>query len=134
MHGQLDVTTPDHVDEIKVVTQNKRPLSTVNNILPEADDSTGSCATISKGDPDLQLYVGATGDDKNQQDKFWEIEQGNDYQTVNVLGRLKEKLVFWKDTLKALTTILECVREGYKLPLLLLPPPFAAKNKKKNLP
>jgi len=65
--------------------------------------------------------------------QFWEIEQGNDYQVVDVQGRPKEKLSFWKEILKALASILECLREGYKLPLLSIPPPFSAKNQKSAL-
>ena len=38
-------------------------------------------------------------------------------------GRLKQNHDFWKDVLKASQPVLELIAEGYKLPLLWIPPP-----------
>ena len=61
--------------------------------------------------------------------RFWELEQ-NSEQIVDVQGRLKGSIEFWRTVLNASNPVIECIEEGYKLPLLSLPPPFIAKNQK----
>ena len=58
---------------------------------------------------------------------FWESEQGV-AQIMDVQGRLREKLSFWEHVLKAPSPIIECIRDGYKLPLLSTPAPFSGSN------
>ena len=54
--------------------------------------------------------------------RFWEVEEGPT-QVYDVQGRLKASLKFWRDTLKATQPVLNWIGEGYKLPLLSVPPP-----------
>ena len=59
--------------------------------------------------------------------RFWEREQGP-MQDKNVQGRLKQNYNFWKDALKASQPVLDLLAEGYKLPLLSIPPPHVQPN------
>ena len=56
--------------------------------------------------------------------RFWELEQGG-VQIQDVKCRLKESLAFWQDVLEAPSPIVESIQNGYKFPLLLVPPPFS---------
>ena len=51
--------------------------------------------------------------------RVWEIGQGEE-QVVEVQGRLRKCIEFWEEELKATAPVLECIREGYKLPMLSL--------------
>ena len=53
-----------------------------------------------------------------------EIQEG-EAQTTDVQGRLKQKLVFWHETLQASSIVLQWIQTGYKLPLQYLPDPTA---------
>ena len=64
--------------------------------------------------------------------RFWDAEQGAD-QIMDVQGRLREKLSFWEHVLKAPSPIIECIKDGYKLPLLAIPAPFSGPNQKSAL-
>ena len=54
-------------------------------------------------------------------------------QIYDVQGRLKASLEFWSDTLKATQPVLDWISEGYKLPLLSVPPPQYQPNQKSTL-
>ena len=58
------------------------------------------------------------GDDPGLQ-RVWEACQ--DEQITDVQGRLSKCIAFWEHELKATLPILECIRRGYKLPLLSVP-------------
>jgi len=60
--------------------------------------------------------------------RFWELEQDAE-QIVDVQGRFKGAIDFWRAVLKALSLIIEYIEEVYKLPLSL-PPIFSARNHK----
>ena len=60
--------------------------------------------------------------------KYWELESVETQQIVNVQGRLKQKLVFWKEVLHAPPPILDCIEFGYRLPLRFLLPPNVQSN------
>ena len=60
--------------------------------------------------------------------QYWEIEQGSDKQITFVQGRLRERLPFWKDVLQAPLPVVECIEQGYRLPLKHLPPPYVHQN------
>ena len=64
--------------------------------------------------------------------RFWEAEQGA-AQIMDVQGRLRDKLSFWEHVLKAPGPIIECIKDGYKLPLLSIPAPFSGSNQKSAL-
>ena len=65
---------------------------------------------------------------------FWEVEQG-DTQVADVQGRLKINIDFWENELDPAPWIIDCIREGYKLPLHNLPDKFIQPNQRsaKNL-
>ena len=54
------------------------------------------------------------------------VEVGS--QILDVQGRLKKSLDFWINTLNAPVTITGWIKEGYKLPLVSLPPVFTQPN------
>jgi len=56
----------------------------------------------------------------------WELEGGD--QILDVRGRLKANIDFWRDTLKPAPWILDCISNSYKLPLKFIPGPFIGKN------
>ena len=64
--------------------------------------------------------------------RFWEVEEGSG-QIYDVQGRLKASLEFWSDTLKVTQPVLDWISEGYKLPLLSVPPPRYQPNQKSTL-
>ena len=49
--------------------------------------------------------------------RVWEVGQEED-QVVDVQGRLCKCIAFWKHELRASPPVVECIRKGYKLPLL----------------
>ena len=64
--------------------------------------------------------------------RFWELEQEGP-QVSDVQGHLLTNINFWEQVLEAPPQIIECIREGYKLPLLSLPEPFTRSNHKSAL-
>ena len=64
--------------------------------------------------------------------RFWEAEQGTD-QIMDVQDRLRGNLSFWEHVLKAPGPTIECIKDGYKLPLLAIPAPFSGPNQKSAL-
>ena len=130
--------TADHTCD--TMTCNNKYTAFLGSGPQVTTDSSSNCATVGEGDSeplkgsldlDSQLY--GTENDTSHSNQFWEIEQSTDHQIVDVQGRLKKKLSFWKDILKAPMPILDCLSEGYKLPLLSPTPPFTAKNRKSAL-
>ena len=57
------------------------------------------------------------------------MEQPEGQQITCVKGRLRENITFWQDVQKAPTPILDCIRSGYKLPLITEPPAHVPVNK-----
>ena len=62
--------------------------------------------------------------------KFWEVESNEPVQITDVQGRLRLKLAFWQDVLQAPPPILDCIENGYRLPLKFIPPPHCQSNHK----
>ena len=63
---------------------------------------------------------GTDGPETTELRRYWEIEQSAT-QILDVQGRLKNQLSFWREVLQAPVPIIECIAEGYKLPLLSPP-------------
>ena len=61
-------------------------------------------------------------------DRFWEVEACVPPNQESVQGRLKRSLTFWKDVLQAPPPIVDCIENGYRLPLKFLPPPYSQGN------
>ena len=72
----------------------------------------------SKLDPDLGRY--------------WELEQEG-LQVSDVQGQLLANIKFWEQVLETPPQIIDCIKEGYKLPLLSLPEPYRRPNHKSAL-
>jgi len=65
--------------------------------------------------------LGEVGDltvPENEQElaSYWEVEEGQT-QVMDVQGHLMQSLEFWVNVLKPAPWIIDCIREGYKLPL-----------------
>ena len=68
---------------------------------------------------------------ENDINKFWEVEvDTQSSQITDVQGRLRENLKFWQEVLQAPTPVLECIENGYHLPLKFLPPSHCQHNNK----
>ena len=59
--------------------------------------------------------------------RCWELEQEGP-QITDVQGRLFTNLDFWEKVLEAPPPVIECIKEGYKLPLLSLPEQYMKTN------
>ena len=64
--------------------------------------------------------------------RYWELEQDSE-QITDVQGWLKAHINFWEEVLKAPQAIIEWISEGYKLPLLSIPPEYARRNQRSAL-
>ena len=64
-------------------------------------------------------FVDSMDDDPEtiQLQSYWEQEQSTS-QIQDVQGRLKNKLSFWREILQAPVSNIDCIVQGYKLPLL----------------
>ena len=61
---------------------------------------------------------------ENDINKFWEVEVDSpSTQITEVQGQLRKNLSFWREVLHAPNPVLECIENGYHLPLKFLPPP-----------
>ena len=62
-------------------------------------------------------------------EKAWKIEEATEEQgTIVVKGRLREHVDFWREVVKAPAFIIDCIQNGYKLPLFSEPPPHRLSN------
>ena len=64
--------------------------------------------------------------------RCWELEE-SPQQILDVQGRLHAKVKFWREVLQAPSPIIECIIDGYKLPLLSLLLQFVSLNQKSAL-
>ena len=62
--------------------------------------------------------------------KFWENESSNPDQITDVQGCLMLHIAFWQDVLQAPPPILDCIENGYRLPLKFIPPSHCQPNHK----
>ena len=78
---------------------------------------------------DLQLMESGEEGSEPDQDlgRYWELEQDG-HQVSDVQGRLLANIKFWEQVLEAPQYIVDCIKEGHKLPLLSLPEPFKGRN------
>ena len=52
---------------------------------------------------------------------------------MDVQGRLSKCIAFWEDELKATWPVIDCLREGYNLPLLSVPGVYSKGNQRSAL-
>ena len=60
--------------------------------------------------------------------QFWEVEGQGPGQIMDVQGRLKQSLSYWRDVLEEPPYILDCIENGYRLPLKFIPPSHIQHN------
>ena len=65
--------------------------------------------------------------------KFWEVESDELVQITDVQGRLSLKLAFWREVLHAPPPVLDCIENGYRLPLKFIPPSRCQPNHKSTM-
>ena len=91
---------------------------------------------LNEGDLDTSGESVVTGIDNAPQvdeliSKFWEVEVSDtEPQVADVQGRLKQNLPFWREVLQAPPWVIDCIENGYCLPLKYLPPPYSQSNHK----
>ena len=100
----------------------------------EGQPVTSETLSVGSGDEELGSVTGGVNLihdlDLGDITKFWEIEGNEPVQITDVQGRLKSKLAFWRDVLQAPPPILDCIENGYRLPLKFIPPTHCQPNHK----
>ena len=77
------------------------------------------------GDPsDCELGGGSNSEQRDEfMSKYWEVEASDaQVQITDFQGRLKQKLSFWREMLQAPAWLIDCIENGYRLPLKFIPP------------
>ena len=101
---QQGVDAADYIDQEHSVVREAAPLIDWNNLVNR--DTSGN---------EVMDFIDSAP-------RLWEVEQQEGYQITQVKGRLKEKFVFWWDTLKAPILVLDWIKnKGYVLPLITDP-------------
>ena len=95
------------VDEVKLVDHEVKEC-----VDGQFDEHRNSSNTMSDSQVTLEIT------------QFWELESLGAVQIADVQGRLKQCLPFWRDVLQAPPNILECIENGYRLPIKFIPLPF----------
>ena len=115
------------VDEYKDLSKEAKVTETVDAGLTDKEVNT---STIVNGE---QPLMGTECSELDPElSRCWEIEQDST-QINDVQGRLFSCLSFWEEVLVAPPQVLECIKVGYKLPLLSLPEPYQKPNHKSAL-
>ena len=77
------------------------------------------------------VAVDGVGADLDSVARCWEAETREPgAQVTYVKGRLRERLQFWRDEIKAPASVLDTIEGGYVLPLMSQPTPFSRRNHK----
>ena len=77
-----------------------------------------------EGNPDEPCW-------ESELSKFWEVEVDSPFsQITDVQGRLRKNYKYWQEVLQAPTPVLECIENGYRLPLKFLSPSHHQGNNK----
>ena len=122
---------------VKVADTAAEQQTAVNRPSPvrcEGQPVTSETLSVGSGDEELGSVTGGVNLipdlDLGDITKFWEIEGDEPVQITDVQGRLKSKLAFWRDVLQAPPPILDCIENGYRLPLKFIPPTHCQPNHK----
>ena len=59
--------------------------------------------------------------------RYWEASE-HGVENVRVKGRLKQHVSFWRNVLTATPYIIDVIQNGYRLPLISMPPSYSASN------
>ena len=106
---------PNLIGEVTDKAGEDRPLS-VDDLVKVTSD----CVVGYNIDPDTLLNQVAL-----ELGKCWEHEEcSTPAQIVDVQGRLKRNLEFWREVLHAPSPVIDWIQNGYKLPLKYMPSPL----------
>ena len=103
------------------------PIECVNR-LQSADEVVDTSGLSDTGRPDS-----VDNCELHNLTKFWEVEDTLaevPVQISDVQGRLKQNINFWCEVLQAPPPIIDCIENGYRLPLKFVPPPYFQQNHK----
>ena len=92
----------------------------------EGGESGGCC-----DESGLQIKEGVASEPGGGYPRFWETETtepGEQASLPLVKGRLKEHLTFWREEIKAPSSVLDIIESGYVLPLMSSPQAFSRQN------
>lgn len=109
-----------------VVSESVSPNGTEHSMVVNSPEKDLSCVEMREQDCDTERDLGT------DVGRAWEVCQ-EEAQLVDVQGRLSKCIAFWENELKAPPPVLECIREGYKLPLLDIPAMYHKCNAKSAL-
>ena len=108
-----ELVKPADTDPTEQATTSKVVNATAQSLTQgEYSKPEGECSEL---EPDLS--------------RCWEFEQDST-QISDVQGRMFSCLSFWEQALEAPPLVLECMKVGYKLPLLSIPEPYQKPNHK----
>ena len=93
----------------------------ISDVVGSGSGELGSVAREVNLAPDL---------DPGDITKFWEVESNEPVQITDVQGRLSLRLGFWREVLHAPPPVLDCIENGYRLPLTFIPPSRCQPNHK----
>ena len=118
-----------HPEEIKADLETYNPVAceSVNRVIADAKITTEHCIVQNNilennSDPESSHMVDRNyGEDQALIGKFWELDS-SEPQVTDVQGRLRKSIAFWKEVLHAPPPILDCIENGYRLPLKFIPP------------
>ena len=99
----------------------------MNFEIPDVGSGSGELGSVARGanlNPDL---------DPGDITKFWEVESNEPVQITDVQGRLSLRLAFWREVLHAPPPVLDCIENGYRLPLKFIPPSRYQPNHKSTM-
>ena len=93
----------------------------------ESGGEKGGCCDVSG----LQIKERVASEPGGGYPSFWETEitePGEQASLPLVKGRLKEHLPFWREEIKAPSSVLDIIESGYVLPLMSSPQAFSHQN------
>ena len=93
----------------------------ISDVVGSGSGELGSVAREVNLAPDL---------DPGDITKFWEVESNEPVRITDVQGRLSLRLGFWQEVLHAPPPVLDCIENGYRLPLKFIPPSRCQPNHK----
>ena len=112
--------SPEGVD--RVMLREQGTISCSQELFPTDEAGRPSDQFADSLGPDSDVPIDGEG-------KCWEAQEGTpSNQILDVQGRLKSNIAFWRETLGAPAYTLDWIESGYKLPLCHLPDAFSMGN------
>ena len=112
--------SPEGVD--RVMLREQGTISCSQELFPTDEAGRPSDQFADSLGPDSDVPIDGEG-------RCWEAQEGTpSNQILDVQGRLKSNIAFWRETLGAPACVLDWIESGYKLPLRYLPDAFSMGN------